>query len=248
MVAGRVQVDGVTVTELGTRVDPAEAQITVDGQPIQRPKKYTYLKLYKPRAMLSDIGGDARGRDNVADLLSSDIGRVFPVGRLDLNSEGLMLLTDDGELAHRLTHPRFSHPKSYYVLVEKRPGSQALERLQTGVELPEGRSSPAWVEVVDSLPDDLYLEPGPARGVWLRFVLREGKKRQIRHMSAAVGLPVLRLIRWSIGPLTLAKMKPREWAALNQGEVEGLRRMVAGDTAARTSSRTSNRRTRRDRG
>jgi 23S rRNA pseudouridine2605 synthase len=228
MVAGRVQVNGRTVTELGTKVDPEKVEVTVDGRPIQLPKHYTYIKLYKPRNMLSDIGGDARGRATVEALLPPDAPRVFPVGRLDLNSEGLMLFTDDGDLAHRLTHPRYSHPKTYYVLVEKRPSLSALEQLQSGVDLPEGRSAPAQVEPVAALPDDLILAPGPLRGIWLRFVLREGKKRQIRHMTGAVGLPTLRLIRWAIGPLTLAKMEPGQWSYVNQAELQGLRDMVAG--------------------
>ncbi len=225
--AGRVQVNGRTVTELGVKVDPAQDKITVDGRPLQLTPQRVYFKVHKPRGVLSDIGGDARGRSTVADLLPPGVGRVFPVGRLDLNSEGLVLLTNDGELAHRLTHPRYEHPKTYYVLVTQRPTEHVLERLRKGVELPTGRTAPARVEVVERLPGDLILAEGPRKGVWLRFVLREGKKRQIRHMVAAVELNLLRLVRWSIGPLTLAHLPPGEAQPLTRQEVTRLRQSVA---------------------
>jgi pseudouridine synthase len=145
------------------------------------------------------------------------------VGRLDLNSEGLLLLTDDGEMAHRLTHPRYEHPKTYYALVESRPGEAALETLRRGVELPEGRTAPAEVRIVSGLPRGLTLAPGPHTGVWLQIVLREGKKRQIRHMTAAVGHPTLRLVRWALGPLVLGDLAPGSAAPLTRSEVASLR-------------------------
>ncbi|NJN84658.1 MAG: rRNA pseudouridine synthase [Caldilineaceae bacterium] len=200
----------------------------VDGKALQFAQQAVYYKMYKPRGLLSDIGGDARGRPTVADLLPDDARRVFPVGRLDLNSEGLVLLTDDGDLAHKLTHPRYQHPKTYYVLVAERPGERALEQLRTGVEWPEGRSAPAQVKVVNKPPAELTLDKGGSDGVWLEIVLREGKKRQIRHMTSAVGFSTLRLIRWSIGPLTLAKLAPSSCTHLSKGEVAALQKMVAG--------------------
>jgi 23S rRNA pseudouridine2605 synthase len=222
---GRVQINGQPVTELGTKVDPELAQIAVDGKPIRMPKRHVYFKVHKPRGLLSDIGGDARGRGTVADLLPAEIRRVFPVGRLDLNSEGLMVLTDDGELAHRLTHPRFEHPKTYYALLAERPDAGALAQLRQGVELPEGRTAPASVSVVARLPHDLVLGPGPREGVWLEIVLREGKKRQIRHMTAAVGHPTLRLIRWAIGALTLGALAYGESKPLTRTELAQLREL-----------------------
>ncbi|MCC6169717.1 MAG: rRNA pseudouridine synthase [Caldilineaceae bacterium] len=225
--AGRVQVDGQTVTELGTKVDPALVQITVDGRPVGTAARHVYYKVNKPRGMLSDIGGHTWGRSTVAELLPEGARRVFPVGRLDLNSEGLVLLTDDGEMAHQLTHPRFEHPKTYYVLVEARPGEAALETLRHGVDLPEGRTAPAQVRIVPALPRDLKLAPGPKTGVWLEIVLREGKKRQIRHMTAAVGHPTLRLIRWALGSLVLGDLAPGAAAPLTRREVAGLRLWVA---------------------
>jgi 23S rRNA pseudouridine2605 synthase len=226
ILAGRVQVNGRTVTELGAKVDPAQVQIMVDGKPLHLPERHVYYKVHKPRDMLSDIGGQTHGRQTVAALLPDDTRRVFPVGRLDLNSEGLVLLTDDGELAHKLSHPRFEHPKTYYVLVAERPDERALHQLRTGVELETGRTSPAQVKIVDSLPKELALGPGPAHGVWLEMVLREGKKRQIRHMTAAVGYPTLRLIRWAIGPLQLGNLPVGESAALTRREIASLRNWV----------------------
>lgn len=237
--AGRVRVNGEIITELGTKVDPDKVEITVDGKPIAAPKRHTYLKVYKPRQMLSDIGGHTYGRDTIEELLPADAGRLFPVGRLDLNSEGLMLLTDDGSLAHRLTHPRFEHPKTYYVLVKQHPAEEALNRLRNGVEITTGRTQPAEVEVVERIPRELILDSGERRGVWLRFVLREGKKRQIRHMVAEVELHLVRLIRWSIGPLTLANMNPREAQPLSNGEIVALRQVMA---RSKSSSRSRPRR------
>lgn len=225
---GRVQVDGRTVTELGTKVDPQRAQIVVDGKPIDLPRRHQYIKLHKPRGVLSDIGGDTRGRATVADLLADDVGRVFSVGRLDMNSEGLVLLTDDGELANRLTHPRYQHPKTYFVLIERMPTFNQLELLRTGVKLPDGyRTAPAQVDLVEKLPSDLLLGSGRTAGVWLRLVLNEGKKRQIRHMTAAVGHPTLRLVRWAIGPLTLAKLAHRASQPLSPQEVSALMQLVS---------------------
>lgn len=223
IVAGRVAVNGHTVTELGTKVDPEVVQISVDGKPIHLPKRQVYLKLHKPRGVISDIGGDTHGRKSVEDLLPPEMRRLFPVGRLDLNSEGLMLMTDDGELANKLTHPRYEHPKTYYVLLADRPPVSGLDQLRNGVELPEGKTAPAEVRVVQSLPQGLRLEPGPMDGVWLEIILREGKKRQIRHMTAAIGFPTLRLIRWAIGPLTLDDLKSGETVPLQRKEVGALR-------------------------
>jgi 23S rRNA pseudouridine2605 synthase len=223
IVAGRVTVNGHVVTELGTKVDADVVQIAVDGKPIRPPKRQVYLKMHKPRGVISDIGGDMHGRQSVADLLPPEMRRLFPVGRLDLNSEGLILLTDDGELANKLTHPRYEHPKTYYVLVAERPPVSALDQLRNGVELADGKTAPAEVRVASSLPQGIRLAPGPTSGVWLEIVLREGKKRQIRHMTAAVGFPTLRLVRWAIGPLLLGDLKAGESVPLIRREVAALR-------------------------
>lgn len=249
--SGRVRVDGTVVTTLGTKVDPSRVTVTVDGQTIRLEEDNVYFRVYKPRGLLSDIGGDTGGRRTVASLLPQGTRRVFPVGRLDLNSEGLVLLTDDGELTNKLTHPRFEHPKTYFVLVAHQPPIDALVRLREGVELESGRTAPAQVEIADELPARLVLDKGverfgaaasdawksspPEKGVWLRIVLREGKKRQIRHMAAAVGISLRRLIRWSIGPLTLEGLEPGMSQELTPGQVYALKQMVGNGADRRRS-------------
>ncbi len=224
--AGRVSVNGKIVTEMGMKVDLSKDKVTVDGKALRTSNRHVYIKVYKPKGMLSDIGGQTDGRPTVAELLPPGVGRVFPVGRLDLNSEGLVLLTDDGELAHRLTHPRYEHPKTYYVLIDSFPGEEALNRLRNGIDLEDGRTAPAKVDVVDAPPAGLILDEGYRRGTWLRIILREGKKRQIRHMISAVDLFLHRLVRWSIGPVTIAQLSPRESAPLIKGELASLRDMA----------------------
>ena len=232
IVEGRVQVNGKLVTELGVKADPARDRIEVDGKRLEFAKQHVYYKVHKPRGVISDIGGDevdlrtGELRKTVADLLPAEHSRVFPVGRLDLHSEGLVLLTDDGELANRLTHPRYQHPKAYYVLLGEQPAQEALVQLRNGIDLPEGRTAPAEVMIVSYLPATLRLSKGPNEGVWLRIVLREGKKRQIRHMTAAVGYPTLRLLRWSIGPLTLGSLELGQAAPLTLDEINALRHMA----------------------
>jgi len=242
---GRVQVNGHTITELGTKVDPNIVQLRVDGKPVHQPKRHVYIKLHKPRGVLGDVGGESGERQTLADLLPDEMRRLFPVGRLDLHSEGLVLMTDDGELAHRLTHPRFEHAKTYYVLVEKTPDIAALEQLRKGIDLPEGRTAPAEVRVVSALPGELQLSKGPKEGLRLEIVLREGKKRQNRHMTAAVGFPTLRLVRSAIGPLTLGKLKLREQRPLTRRELAALQ-MATSDATKPKRMRRSN--TKRERG
>jgi 23S rRNA pseudouridine2605 synthase len=235
--AGRVSVNGKVVTEMGVKVDLSKDKVTVDGRTLRTSDGHVYIKVYKPKGMLSDIGGQTDGRPTVAELLPPGVGRVFPVGRLDLNSEGLVLLTDDGELAHRLTHPRYEHPKTYYVLIDSFPGEEALNRLRNGIELEDGLTAPAKVDIVDSPPVGLILDEGYRRGTWLRIILREGKKRQIRHMIAAVDLFLHRLVRWSIGPVTIAQLPPRESAPLAKGELASLRDMATSKKAPRGADR-----------
>ena len=222
---GRVQVDGQKVTELGTKVDPLKAKVAVNGKLIERKKGYVYYKLHKPHGVLSDFGDGMRGIKTVADFLPPGVGRVFPVGRLDLKSEGLMLLTDDGDLANKLTHPRYEHPKTYFVLVQKQPTQKELNRLRAGgIELPDGtKTAPAQIDVTEQLPRELQLARGQKAGYWLQVVLREGKKRQIRHMTAAIGHPTLRLVRWSIGSLELNDLEVGKSRALTRAEMAGLR-------------------------
>ncbi|MDH7487567.1 MAG: pseudouridine synthase [Anaerolineae bacterium] len=227
---GRVRVDGQVAT-LGCRVDPRTAKISVDDKPLSVAEPKRYIALHKPPGVLS-VMEDDRGRPALGGLVPLP-ERLYPVGRLDVDSEGLVLLTNDGELAHRLTHPRYSHPKAYLVLVEGRPDDEALTRLQRGVMVKGRRTRAAQVQRLSQPPAGI-----PERGVatsqpttWLQITLREGRKRQIRHMCGAVGHPVLRLVRIAIGPLKLGALPPGQWRELTGQEVRDLRRLMRAEKA-----------------
>ena len=173
-----------------------------------------YLLLHKPPGYLSTTD-DPHGRPTVMDLLSIT-QRIYPVGRLDMDSEGLLLLTNDGPLTQRLTHPRYQHEREYRVLVLGKPRRQALQALRQGVELEDGKTSSARVHFIES-------ESAPQGTTWLRIILREGRKRQIRRMCAAVGHPAQRLIRVRMGPLHLDDLKPGESRRLTRREIKSLR-------------------------
>lgn len=210
---GRVTVDGEEAL-LGDRVDPEVAAVEVDGVPIGiRPGSVHYL-LNKPAGVVT-TADDPQGRPTVVGLVPAE-PRVFPVGRLDLDTEGLLLLTNDGDLTHRLTHPSFGVEKEYLAEVEGTPGRGALRRLREGVELDDGPTAPATVGTV-----------APSA---LRIVIHEGRNRQVRRMCEAVGHPVRRLVRTRIGPITDRALAPGEWRALTQAEVRALERAAAGVT------------------
>ena len=179
-----------------------------------------YLKLFKPFDVLTQFT-DGAGRATLKDYVP--VSGVYPVGRLDRDSEGLLLLTDDGPLAHRLTDPRHEHPKTYLAQVEKLPEASALDALRRGVVLPDGPTRPVEVELLADEPD-LPERPVPIRfrknvpTAWLRLVLREGRNRQIRRMTAAVGHPTLRLVRIAVGPILLGGLQPGEWRELSPEE------------------------------
>ena len=234
IVDGRVKVNGKVVTELGTRVDPDKDVVLLDGRPLTGSESLRYVVLYKPAGYLSDTES-TDGRPCLIDLVKV-AQRLYPVGRLDFDSEGLMLLTNDGNLAHRLTHPRYEHPKEYLVLVEGRPLPSALRKLRQGIELSEGKTAPAEVEIIDGPPPYLA-RPSDARPhptAWLRMVLREGRKREIRHMTAVVGHPTLRLIRVGLGPLRLVHLNPGEWRDATLVELRHLRRVLQDKPAGRS--------------
>ena len=209
---GRVTVNG-RVARLGDKADPSRDDIRLDGQRVRPAEEKVYIALYKPRFVLSTTES-ADGRKTVRDLVPVP-QRVYPVGRLDLESEGLMLLTNDGDLANRLTHPRYGHEKEYRVLVAKRPDQRQLDALRHGVVLEDGTRTH---------PTDVRVERFQGKGAWLRFVLKEGKKRQIREMCRLTGLPVVRLIRIRIGALRLGSLKPGEWRYLTEEEIADLQR------------------------
>ncbi len=207
---GRVLVNG-DVADLGRRVDPDRDRVEVDGVPIGvRPGLVTYL-LHKPVGVIT-TAADPEGRPTVVSLVPSD-PRVFPVGRLDADTEGLLLLTNDGDLAHRLTHPSFGVDKEYLAHVRGRPSRRALRRLREGVELDDGITAPAQVS---------ELSPG-----LLRVTIHEGRNRQVRRMCEAVGHPVERLVRVRIGPLVDRSLKPGAWRPLAPDEVRALERAAA---------------------
>ena len=208
--AGRVRVNG-EVAALGDRADPETDRIEVDGAVVGiRPGLVHYL-LNKPAGVVT-TASDPRGRPTVVGLVPAE-PRVFPVGRLDADTEGLLLLTNNGELAHRLTHPSFGVDKEYLADVDGRPTRGALRRLREGVELDDGPTAPAKVSLVG---DRL-----------LRITIHEGRKRQVRRMCEAVGLPVRRLVRVRIGPIADRRLAPGEWRALEPDEVRALERAAA---------------------
>ncbi|MBX0329267.1 rRNA pseudouridine synthase, partial [Oscillochloris sp. ZM17-4] len=213
--AGRVSVNGRVVQEPGTRVDLDEDVVEVDGNPVRRPTERTYLVLNKPVGFVSTVD-DPQGRPTVLDLVDVP-ARVYPVGRLDVDSEGLLLLTDDGELTHQLTHPRFEIEKEYRALLDRPLDSEALRQWREGVLLNGEPTAPAWVDLSETT------EEGP----WFRVVLREGRKRQIREVARLLGYEVLRLIRVREGDLHLADLPLREWRPLTPQEIASLHAHVA---------------------
>ena len=208
--AGRVLVNG-SVAQLGRRVDPETAVILVDGAPVGiRPGLVHYL-LNKPAGVVT-TADDPQGRPVVVDLVPAE-PRVFPVGRLDLDTEGLLLLTNDGELANRITHPSYGVEKEYVAPVEGSPSRSGLRLLREGVELDDGITAPARVTPV---------EPNV-----LRLVIHEGRNRQVRRMCEAIGHPVIRLVRTRIGPLSDRSIRPGAWRHLETDELRALERAVA---------------------
>ena len=207
---GRVQVNDEIAT-LGQRVTSTTDLVVVDGVRISIKPDLVYYLLYKPTDVIS-TASDPQGRKTVVDLVP-DKPRVFPVGRLDRETEGLLLLTNDGEMTHRLTHPSFGIPKEYFVSVSGKVSRSALRSLREGVELEDGKTAPAKVSEVE-------------KGL-LRIVIHEGRNRQVRRMCAKVGHPVNRLIRTRIGPITDRKLAPGTWRTLTIEEIRNLERAIA---------------------
>jgi pseudouridine synthase len=207
---GRVEVDGKIAT-LGLKADPRRQRIVVDGRPLTQHKPPVYIAVHKPRGVLS-VSQDDRGRRTVRDLVPVP-GHLYPIGRLDATSEGLILLTNDGELTNKLTHPRYGHTKEYQAYVVGHPSDKTLEKWQRGVFWDGRRTAPADITVLRRERDH----------TWLRVVLREGRKRQIRRVAAILGHPVRQLIRVRIGPLRLGDLKPGEWRHLTEQEIKKLK-------------------------
>jgi 23S rRNA pseudouridine2605 synthase len=211
--AGRVTVDGQVVEELGTRVGP-RARIAVDGKPIRRSAPKVYYLLHKPPGYVS-TASDPEGRPTVLDLVP-DHARVYPVGRLDYDSEGLILLTNDGELTNLLLHPSRELEREYYVLVAGPARPEMLRALRSGIDLDGRPTARARVSVVEATPE----------GIWLSFVIHEGRNRQVRRMCDAVGLEVRRLVRTRMGPLELGRLPIGRYRELRKDELAALRAAV----------------------
>ncbi len=208
---GRVAVDG-RIAKVGDKADPATQRITLDDVPIRRPQAHTYIIVYKPRGYITTTD-DPEGRRTILDLVPLT-QRLYPVGRLDADSEGLVLLTDDGELTERLTHPRYGHARVYRVLVAGEPTEETLERWRRGVTLDGRRSNFSQVKI----------EHQEREQTWLRVTIHEGRKHLVRRITAALGYPVQRLIRVEMGSLQLGDLTTGRWRYLREGEVNALRK------------------------
>ncbi len=226
---GRVEVDRRVVTELGTRVDPAVQQIRVDGSPLSA-TKLVYYAVNKPVGVVC-TNRDPSGRPRVVDLIPEGDARLFAVGRLDLHSEGLILVTNDGDLANRLTHPRYGIAKTYRIVVADRPERDVIDKLLKGVHLAEGVARAERVEIKSRHKESTHME----------MVLREGKNREIRRVLARVGHKVERLTRIAVGPIRLGNLPLGECRRLTRDELDLLRREAHG---GRPAQKTPNAKTR----
>lgn len=211
--AGRVSVDGTVIREMGVRVDPERQDIRVDGRPL-RPERRRYLILHKPVGYITTTS-DERGRRTVLDLVDVP-ERVVPVGRLDRDSSGLLLLSNDGDLIYRITHPRYELEKEYEVLVDGFPPPSVIDQIRRGVTV-DGR--PVAVRSIEPIRTE-------EAGTVFRVVIHEGRNRIVRRMFERVGYPVLRLVRTRVGPLRLDGLPPGAWRDLTQGELDALFRAV----------------------
>ncbi len=218
--AGRVAVNGEVVTELGAKADPQRDTIEVDGQPIELPDTWTYIVLNKPAGLVT-TASDEFDRDTVIDALGDLDARVYPVGRLDLDAEGLLLLTNDGDLAAALTHPAGEVPKTYRTKVRGRCDEDTMTRLLLGVELDDGPAAATYVQRAD-------VGRRPARSnTWIDLTVTEGRNHLVKRMCAAIGHPVVRLRRIAFANLTLHGLRPGEWRPLTPEELRHLRAIAA---------------------
>jgi 23S rRNA pseudouridine2605 synthase len=223
---GRVSVNG-QIAILGSKANPQKDKIDLDGKTVLETEPLAYVAIYKPRGVIS-AASSADTRQTVRALVPLE-GRLYPVGRLDVDSEGLILLTNDGELTNQLTHARYGHEKEYRVLVARVPDEEQLKVWKHGVVLEDGyHTKPAGVQL-----DSIF-----GKGAWLRVILHEGRKRQIREMGRATGLPVVRIIRVRIGSLLLGSLKPGMWRRLTPEEVTNLKK-PASQPKRRTDRKSS---------
>ncbi|MEP7059414.1 MAG: pseudouridine synthase [Actinomycetota bacterium] len=211
---GRVTIDGA-VAVLGSRVIPGQHEVKVDGHLVNLDPDVRYYALHKPAGVVTTMA-DPQGRPNITAFLPPEGPRVFPVGRLDQATEGLLLLTNDGELANRLTHPSFGVEKEYLAEVDGPATDKQLARVRSGVELEDGPTNAARIREVGRIGDR----------VALRVVMTEGRKREVRRLLAAVGLPVVRLVRLRVGPVSLGDLPPGVFRELSHEDLVGLYRVA----------------------
>ncbi len=210
--SGRVSVNGVQIATLGSKVDPENDELAVDGETVSANKSKTYLLFNKPAGVLSTMS-DPEGRPCLGDYFSDRNERLFHVGRLDKESEGLIVLTNDGEIAHRATHPSYGLVKKYLVEIEGHLSAAAAQELRSGIRLEDGLARALEVTVLR--------EPTP-KNAWIEISIHEGRYHIVRRMFEELELPVLRLIRTEFGPLNVGETKVGRWRHMNQGEIENL--------------------------
>ncbi len=212
---GRVKVNGLVVKGLGWRIDPQRDIVEVDGKEV-KPPKYRYIVLYKPCCYLTALGKVKDGKRTLEELIRDIPERVYPAGRLDYNAEGLLLLTNDGELANRVMHPRFKLPKTYLVWVQSRVSKETLEEMKRGARLEDGFARPDSVRLIRHEADKSLLE----------VVFHEGRKHIVKRFMAHFGHKVLKLKRTAIGPVRLGNLKPGHWRELTPSELKALRKAL----------------------
>lgn len=213
---GEVTVNGTVVTAMGTTVNPAADRVCLKGRLLRIPQRFFYLAFYKPRRVIV-TKRDPEGRPTIWDYLERWKEKLNAAGRLDYDSEGLLILTNDGEMLNALTHPRHELIKVYEVKVRGEPSLSTIERLKNGVKLEDGLTLPAQVRV----------KGAAEKNTWLEIGIREGRNRQVKRMFEAVGHPVMKLKRIAVGPIRIGKIKPGEWRFISEKELEELKSWIS---------------------
>jgi pseudouridine synthase len=216
LIEGRVMVNGKVVDQLGFKADPLKDHIKVDGRRLTAFEPKVTLLLNKPRGYLSTVK-DPKGRPTVMDLIKKVKWRIYPVGRLDFDAEGILLLSNDGDLTHILSHPRFMIPRTYFVKVEGVPDERELNRLKKGVKLEDGKAKAASVSILRQRE----------KNCWVQVVVTEGRNRLVKRMFSAVGHPVLKLKRVGFGPIRLDDLSVGQFRYLTPEEIEKLKGLIA---------------------
>lgn len=223
--SGRVKVNGTVVTQLGAKADPNRDQIEVDGRRIQKPRAWTYILLYKPSGVVT-TASDEFDRKTVLDLVTGIDARVYPVGRLDLDAEGVLLLTNDGELAAALTHPSSEIRKTYHCKVKGEPAKEAVAKLMSGIILEDGPATALEAFILPQRTEN---------NGWLEITVTEGRNHLIKRMCESIGYPVLKLRRVKFATLDLEGLRPRRWRNLRKDELRQLRALARTGTKKRNA-------------